>query len=98
MIAALYPSAKDALMYLQNENDDYNLSVILMTDGEGNYGTYEDVRTTYNRIDREIPIYSITFGNAQEDQLNLLAKLSNGKVFDGKSDLVKAFKTVRGYN
>ena len=27
-----------------------------------------------------------------------IAHITNGKVFDGKSDLVKAFKTVRGYN
>jgi len=95
---ALYPAAKSALLYLQNEKDDYNLSVILMTDGEGNYGTIDDVRKTYNGLDKEIPIYSITFASASEEQLNLLAKLSNGKVFDGKNDLVKAFKTVRGYN
>ena len=95
---ALYPAARDALLYLQNENDDYNLSVILMTDGEGNYGTFEEVKSVYNRAEKDIPIYSITFGSASEDQLNRLAKLSNGKVFDGKSDLVKAFKTVRGYN
>lgn len=95
---ALYPAAKDALIYLQNETNDYNLSVILMTDGEGNYGTFEEVRNTYDRIGREIPIYSITFASASEEQLNRLARLSNGKVFDGRSDLVKAFKTVRGYN
>ena len=95
---ALYPAAQDALFYKQNEKDDYNLSIILMTDGEGNYGTFDDVRYTYNRIGKDIPIYSITFASASEDQLNKLAKLSNGKVFDGKSDLVKAFKTVRGYN
>lgn len=95
---ALYPAANDALYYLQNEIDDYNLSIILMTDGEGNYGTFDEVKNTYNRVGRDIPIYSITFASASEEQLNKLAKLSNGKVFDGRSDLVKAFKTVRGYN
>ena len=34
----------------------------------------------------------------QDDQLNEIASLTNGKVFDGKSDLVTAFKKVRGYN
>ena len=45
-----------------------------------------------------IPIYSITFGDSSEDELNLLANLSNAKVFDGKSGLLKAFKEVRSYN
>ena len=38
------------------------------------------------------------FGSASDYQLNDIAKLSNAKVFDGKSDLVRAFKEVRGYN
>ena len=27
-----------------------------------------------------------------------IAELTNGRVFDGKTDLVAAFKEVRGYN
>ncbi len=69
-----------------------------MTDGEGNVGTYSELEKEYKKIGKEIPIYSITFGDANEEQLNKMAVLSNGKVFDGKNDLVKAFKTVRGYN
>lgn len=33
-----------------------------------------------------------------ESQLKEISNMSNGKVFDGKTDLVKAFKEVRGYN
>ena len=69
-----------------------------MTDGVGNIGTYSDLSKTYQKYNKEIPIYSITFGDADVDQLNKMANLSNGKVFDGRNDLVKAFKTVRGYN
>ena len=58
---------------------------------------YNHRRKKY-RYNKDIPIYSITFGSADVEQLEKMAKLSNGKVFDGKSDLVKAFKTVRGYN
>ena len=45
-----------------------------------------------------LPIYSITFGSADEYELQDIAELTNGKVFDGRSDLVSAFKEVRGYN
>ena len=98
-ITALYPAATKAVELLQDENkDDYNISVVLMTDGAGNVGEFEDLSKSYNGVTNKIPVYSITFGQASESQLNLIAKLTNGKVFDGKQDLVKAFKEVRGYN
>ena len=95
---ALYPAAEKAIELLSNESSEYNLSVILMTDGEGNVGTLNDLKNTYRKYNRDIPIYSITFGDASDEQLNAMASLSNGKVFDGRYDLVTAFKIVRGYN
>ena len=96
---ALYPAAIEALKILQEENqDEYNVSVVLMTDGLGNVGNYKDLAETYKNINKKIPIYSITFGSADESQLSEIALLTNAKVFDGKTDLVKAFKEVRGYN
>ena len=95
---ALYPAAEKAIEILKDESNEYNTSVILMTDGEGNIGTFEELESAYKKYNKEIPIYSITFGYADIEQLEFMANLSNGKVFDGKSDLVKAFKTVRGYN
>ena len=95
---SLYPAAAKAIELLASESDKYNVSVILMTDGEGNIGVFSDLENTYHKYNKEIPIYSITFGDASMDQLDKMATLSNGKVFDGKSDLVNAFKTVRGYN
>ena len=95
---SLYPAASKAIEKLSSVSNSYNTSVILMTDGEGNMGTFKDLEDTYNKYKKDIPIYSITFGDASYEQLNKMANLSNGKVFDGKSDLVKAFKTVRGYN
>ncbi|MBR1802452.1 MAG: VWA domain-containing protein [Clostridia bacterium] len=96
---ALYPAAVQALKLLQNEDaNKYNLSIVLMTDGEGNEGTYSELAQTYRDVKHQIPIYSIMFGSAKESQLLTIAKLTNSKVFDGKTDLVKAFKEVRGYN
>ncbi len=96
---ALYPAAEKAIKLLKDEDmNHYNVSVIVMTDGEGNVGYYRDLENTYNRINLPIPIYSIQFGNADRDQLDSMAKLSNGKVFDGTNNLVDAFMEVRGYN
>lgn len=96
---AIYPAAQKALDLLQSENtDEYNLSVVLMTDGAGNIGKFADLSQTYASVANKVPVYSITFGQASESQLRQIANLTNGKVFDGKLDLVKAFKEVRGYN
>ena len=96
---AIYPASIKALELLNNENQElYNTSVILMTDGQGNVGSFNDLRKYYSSIGKEIPIYSITFGDALESQLNEIAKLTNAKIFNGKEDLVEAFKEVRGYN
>ena len=54
--------------------------------------------TTAQNPNTKIPIYSIMFGGADESQLQPIANLTNAKVFDGKTNLVEAFKEVRGYN
>ncbi len=96
---ALYPSVLEALKTLNNaDNNNYNTSVIVMTDGEGNVGTYEELKDYYKENNSKIPIYSIQFAAADLSQLNRIAQLSNGKVFDGTKSLVEAFTEVRGYN
>lgn len=96
---ALYKAAIEALNRLKDEDQNvYNSSIILMTDGLANIGTYQDLKNAYNQINKEIPIYSIMFGDADRRQLADIAGLTNAKVFDGKTDLIKAFKEVRGYN
>lgn len=69
-----------------------------MTDGMSNSGSYTNLVRKYNSLGKDIPIYSIMFGSAYQDELEEIAELTNAKVFDGKSDLLKAFKEVRGYN
>ena len=96
---ALYPAVERALKSLWNENtDQYNTSIIVMTDGKGNVGTFSSVKSLYEEIPSKIPIYSIQFADADRSQLDKLADLSNGKVFDGTSSLIDAFTEVRGYN
>jgi Ca-activated chloride channel family protein len=38
------------------------------------------------------------FGSASSNQLDGIAQLTNAKVFDGRTNLLEAFKQVRGYN
>lgn len=96
---ALYDACQEALNILKNEDTEkYNVSVIAMTDGLVNVGRFSTLSSYYKSLNKEIPIYSIMFGSASESQLLEISNMSNAKVFDGKTDLVKAFKQVRGYN
>jgi len=63
-----------------------------------NVGTMNNLKNYYTSINKDIPIYSIMFGSAYENELQDIANLTNAKVFDGRTDLLKAFKQVRGYN
>ncbi len=95
---ALYKASNKALDILSKENDEYISSIVLMTDGMNNVGTYKSFENYYKNINKEIPIYSITFGDADPEELLDISNLTNGKVFDGKTNLTLAFKKVRGYN
>lgn len=77
-------------------------SIVVMTDGENNQGiSAKGFRVWYQSLPKEeqgIKIFPILFGEASSDDLNTLASLSGGKVFDSrKSGLAAAFKEIRGY-
>lgn len=95
----IYDTGIRALQQIVDEDfNTYNVSVILMTDGLSNMGSYEQFEDAYTTRNADIPFYSIMFGDAFEDELQDIADLTNAKVFDGRSSLLEAFKEVRGYN
>lgn len=95
----IYDSSIKGLEILNEEDQEkYNLSIIIMTDGMSNYGLFSDLKAKYNQIKKDIPIFGILFGSASRYQLEDIADLTNAKVFDGKYNLLSAFKQVRGFN
>ena len=94
----IYDSSIKALEILKNESDEYTKTVILMTDGKSNNGTYYNLKKYYQNNKLDIPIYSITFGSSDESQLEEIANLTNAKIFNGKNGLRRAFTEVRSYN
>ena len=94
----IYGCSVEALKELKKYNDDYTKSVILMTDGLSNTGSYTSLVNYYQILDEKIPIYSIMFGASDETELTNIANLTNAKVFDGRTSLIRAFKEVRSYN
>lgn len=95
----IYDAAIEGLVELSDtDKKEYNLSIILMTDGNSNVGTFSSLKKAYDIFKIDVPIYSIMFGSAVEEQLDEIAKYTNGKVFNGRKNLLEAFKEVRGYN
>ena len=94
----IYTPAVEALNILDKENlNEYNASIVLMTDGQST-DKYKQLEKEYKNKNRDIPIFSIMFGAASKTQLQNIADLTNARVFDGKTNLLEAFKQVRGYN
>lgn len=96
----IYSPTIQALSILKTvDTTKYNPAVILMTDGESNTGrTYEDLQAFYKQANIDIPVFSIKFGDASQDQLDRISNLTRGRTFNGTTDLIKAFKQAKGYN
>ena len=69
-----------------------------MTDGMGNVDTFSSFKKAYSNLNKDIPVYGILFGDASDKQLLEISNYTGGKVFDGRTNLLGAFKEVRGYN
>lgn len=96
----IYSPVITALRELKDvDTEIYTPAIILMTDGVSNSGkSFKDVSRAFKKIDRDIPVFSIMFGDASENQLKEIATLTRAKVFDGRANLIQAFKTAKGYN
>ena len=94
----IYDCVIEGLKEVNSVGNEYTKTVILMTDGESNYGSFYNLSSVYRSNNYNIPVYSIMFGSSNDKQLNDIANLTNAKVFDGKTNLIRAFKEVRSYN
>ena len=73
-------------------------AIVIMTDGKSQ-GTMDTFQKLWEADGRRVPVFGITFGDdADRRQLDNLAGLTGGRVFDGTKSLTEAFRSVRGYN
>jgi Ca-activated chloride channel family protein len=95
----MYACARRAIDELRDHPAfaDHTAGVILMTDGRSD-GDPEAFARHYRELGLDIPIFAITFGNADPSQLEEVAALTRARVFDGREDLAAAFRHARGYN
>ena len=77
---------------------EYTPALILMTDGVSDDSFKQEFTELYQNKNLNVPVFSIMFGDAEPSQLEELARLTNARVFDGREDLVSAFRSVKGYN
>jgi Ca-activated chloride channel family protein len=80
----------------------YLQSIVVMTDGQSNEGMSPDDFAGYYKTltpdAKRIRIFGVLFGSdASKDQIQSLADVSGGAVFDGSSSLSSVFKKIRGY-
>lgn len=94
----IYAAALEGLKQLaEYDLEEYTPAIILLTDGVSS-GDAEDFLREYESLGLDVPVFSIMFGDADPTQLEALAQATNARVFDGREDLVGAFRSVKGYN
>lgn len=102
---AVYSSLEEAYKVIESRQsaagDDRFTSIVVMTDGESNEGaTDRDFKDFYNGLpssQKAVPVFPILFGDAAKAQLQGIAELTGGKLFDGTGSLDGAFEEIRGY-
>ncbi len=100
---AIYDALGTAYDFLEKTvplEPDRAFSVVLMTDGENNagddYNAFE-ARFAALKAAKPIKLFPILFGEGNTDEMNNLATLTGGRMFDGRKSLEAAFKEIRGY-
>ncbi|CDZ40399.1 Von Willebrand factor type A [Neorhizobium galegae bv. officinalis] len=95
----MYACASEAMRQIGATKDlsNYLPAIVIMTDGKSDD---ESRRFTnqWKAMQPHVPVFGITFGDADKTQLDGLAEGTSARVFNGGSDLAAAFRTARGYN
>ncbi|UUU31227.1 VWA domain-containing protein [Streptomyces sp. CA-210063] len=99
---AIYTSLQKAYEHLGTADRDTFTSIVLMTDGENTEGASPaDFDDFYGRLpaaQRQIPVFPILFGDSDKSELEHIADLTGGRLFDAQQgSLDGAFEEIRGY-
>ena len=95
----MYACAKAALQQIVADARPatYLPAILIMTDGRSD-GDVDGFLEQWRKIQPRVPVFGITFGDADKSQLDKLAAQTSARVFDGTADLAGAFRAARGYN
>lgn len=98
---AIYTSLEKAYDRLGTGGDAF-ASIVLMTDGENTAGDDAgDFDAFYRGLTgdrRDIPVFPVLFGDSDRSELQHIAELTGGRLFDAqRGSLDGAFEEIRGY-
>ncbi|WP_328873525.1 VWA domain-containing protein [Streptomyces sp. NBC_00287] len=98
---AIYTSLQKAYDHLGADQDTFT-SIVLMTDGENTAGVAAgEFDAFYAGLDRDrrgTPVFPILFGDSDRSELEHIAELTGGRLFDAQQgSLDGAFEEIRGY-
>ncbi|AEY91350.1 von Willebrand factor, type A [Streptomyces hygroscopicus subsp. jinggangensis 5008] len=98
---AVYTSLEQAYDHLGSDRDTFT-SIVLMTDGENTAGAeagdFDGFYRALGRDRRDIPVFPILFGDSSRSELQHIADLTGGRLFDARQgSLDGAFEEIRGY-
>lgn len=105
---AIYSSLRAAYEHLRERGadgsgDDRFTSIVLMTDGENTTGADAgEFRSFHGELPaglRTVPVFPILFGDSDRAELEGIASLTGGQLFDAVhgGSLASAFEEIRGY-
>ncbi|MFH9688552.1 substrate-binding domain-containing protein [Streptomyces sp. NPDC017413] len=103
---AIYSSLAAAYDHLGPDTESAFTSIVLMTDGENTAGrSAAEFAAFYRALPaarRVTPVFPIVFGDSDRSELESIAALTGGRLFDGTKEegpgsLDGAFEEIRGY-
>ncbi|MCX5410455.1 VWA domain-containing protein [Streptomyces sp. NBC_00059] len=103
---AIYSSLKDAYGRIGADTESSFTSIVLMTDGQNTTGdTPAEFSAFYRSLPasrRATPVFPVVFGDSDRSELDRIAELTGGRLFDATKDrgpgsLDAAFEEIRGY-
>ncbi|MCF1596180.1 substrate-binding and vWA domain-containing protein [Streptomyces muensis] len=100
---AIFTSLEKAYDHLgAGRSQDTFTSIVLMTDGENTAGAeaadFDSFYAGLDRERRETPVFPILFGDSDRSELEHIAELTGGRLFDAQEgSLDGAFEEIRGY-
>ncbi len=96
---AIYSALDEALQEAQHDPPSRYATIVLMTDGENNQGeSSDDFAAHFNAAQRKVRIFPVLVGEASPSELQQIADLTGGRVFDARTTpLPEIFKEIRGY-
>ncbi|MEU5262581.1 VWA domain-containing protein [Amycolatopsis sp. NPDC021455] len=102
---AIYDSLSEAYRVLEPlaaRDPDRFTSIVLMTDGENaNGSSLADFLASSGSLSpamKQVPVFTVLFGEGSSDELTQVATRTGGKVFDARNvRLAQVFQEIRGY-